>query len=237
MAKSEKEFYDERFFSALNEGMSKSAMAVLGILYKHYVPKSVIDIGCGQGAWLAVAEALGTQVLKGFDGDWINESALISKQVDFSPANFEESMPVLETKYDLCMSVEVAEHITKARAKPFVDLLCSASDIVLFGAAIRHQGGTNHVNEQWQSYWVSLFRKNGYECLDLFRPKLWSNKAVEWWYRQNTFLFVKPDSSVLNVQDLKNQVEPIFDAVHPVNYEIKIQFLINELKNREKHKS
>ena len=42
--------------------MTTSARVVLGMLYQHYVPQSVIDVGCGRGAWLAAAEALGAAV-------------------------------------------------------------------------------------------------------------------------------------------------------------------------------
>lgn len=36
-------FYDNEFYSRNFEGMSKSAAVVLGILFKHYNPQSIID--------------------------------------------------------------------------------------------------------------------------------------------------------------------------------------------------
>lgn len=100
--------------------------------------------------------------------------------------------------------------------------MCEASDIVLFGAAIKDQGGQNHINEQWQSYWVDLFNANDYECLDFFREKVWNNDAVEWWYKQNTFLFIKRNSSYKNLETFKSTREPLLDIVHPLNYKIKV---------------
>ena len=75
--------YDEDFYSAINERTSKSAAVVLGLLYEHYKPRSVIDVGCAEGAWLATAESLGSKILKGIDGEWVREEALLSKNIDF----------------------------------------------------------------------------------------------------------------------------------------------------------
>jgi len=214
--------YDEKFYGEYIEGMSKSAAIVLGLLWEHYNPQRVIDIGCGQGAWLAAAESLGAKTLKGLDGEWVRKEALLSKNIDFMAVNFDEAIPKLNEKYDLCISLEVAEHLPQVNAKRFIDLLCEASDTVLFSAAIKYQGGTNHINEQWQSYWIELFNSNGFECLDLFRNKLWNNMSVEWWYRQNTFLFVAPNNLSLNLDALRSIKKPILDIVHPLNYEHKI---------------
>ncbi|BDM80320.1 class I SAM-dependent methyltransferase [Acaryochloris marina] len=216
------QLYDEKFYSNHVQGMSKSAETVLRLLNEHYNPQSVIDIGCGQGAWLAAAEFLGAKILYGMDGPWVKRENLLSENIDFSAINFEDTMPNLDEKYDLCISLEVAEHISNAKAKEFIDFLCTASDIVLFSAAIKCQGGTHHINEQWQSYWIELFKTNGYECLDLFRKKLWDNNSVEWWYRQNIFLFVAPSTNSLNVELLRSQEKPIVDIAHPLNYEKKV---------------
>lgn len=221
MNKKLNEYYDKNFYEGHIEGISKSVAIVLGLLYEHYKPQTVIDVGCGQGAWLAAAESLGAKKLKGVDGEWVRKDALLSKNIDFMEANFDEAIPKLNEKYDLCISLEVAEHISEANAKQFIDFLCEASDTVLFSAAIKYQGGRNHINEQWQSYWIDLFKSNSYECIDLFRPHLWNSTSVEWYYRQNTFLFVGPSNSFLSLKALRDLEKPIFDVAHPINYEEK----------------
>lgn len=215
--------YDDSFYHQHIKGMSQSAEIILKLLYQHYTPEKVIDIGCGQGAWLQIAETLGSKVLCGFDGDWVNRKNLLSQTIKFHPIDFEKGFPEIIEKYDLCISLEVAEHVSERLAAKFVDFLCSASDVVLFSAAIKYQGGVNHINEQWQSYWIDLFQSKGYECIDLFRGNIWHNPLVEWWYRQNVLLFVGPNNSVLNKDSLRLFVRPIYDIVHPVNYEIKYQ--------------
>ena len=115
------------------------------------------------------------------------------------------------------MSLEVAEHLEEEYAAGFVKLLCDASDLVLFGAAIPAQGGHNHVNERWPSYWKALFEKNGYEIIDIIRPRIWTDNRVEWWYRQNTLLFIKSSRKVL-LSRLKKEFNPPsqpLDTVHP----------------------
>lgn len=227
-------FYNENFYSNHIDGMSISAAIVLGLLYEHYKPQTVIDIGCGQGAWLAAAESLGAKTLKGMDGEWVRKEQLLSKNIDFTAVDFDRAIPKSNERYDLCISLEVAEHISEVNAKKFINLLCETSDIVLFSAAIKYQGGTNHVNEQWQSYWIDLFKSNGYECLDLFRKTLWNNNSVEWWYRQNILFFSGPKNSFLDLEALRSIARPVLDIVHPINYEKKVNFIRNQTINYEK---
>ena len=201
------EHYDQHYYSYQSGGVG-SAKVVLNLLYELYHPLSVIDFGCGVGAWLTVAESLGSQKLIGLDGSWVNKENLLSKNIDFTTVDFEGEIEIVE-KYDLCISLEVAEHISEIKAKDFIDTLCKASNVVLFSAAIKHQGGTNHINEQWQSYWIKLFESNGYECFDIFREAIWQNEAVNSCYRQNIFLFVNRTSESVSQNIQKIKVKPI----------------------------
>jgi len=221
-------FYNKNFYKAQVHGSTRSARIILGMLFQVYRPKSVIDVGCGVGSWLFVAESFGCKVLSGLDGHWINEKSLLSKNVHFKKVNFEEDFTITN-KYDLAISVEVAEHIPESRAKLFVKTLCDTSDVVLFSAAIRDQGGVNHINEQWQSYWIALFDSNGYECFDSFRSAIWNNDQIELCYRQNIFLFVNSENENMPIERelLKTWERPIPDVVHPGVFEIKSK-LINE---------
>lgn len=225
------EFYDADFYAQHVGGMSTSSQAVLGHLYQLYQPKSVVDFGCGRGAWLATAGALGSSKLKGFDGSWIGKDSLLSQEIDFTPINLAQSIPKVDQKYDLCISLEVAEHIPEVHAKSFVDALCAASDTVLFSAAIKEQGGTNHINEQRQSYWIELFKQNGYVCFDAVRPHIWENNKVEWWYKQNTFLFCHSHSEAIDTDVLKQAERKIVDIVHPETFEERVRLFERQIQN------
>jgi hypothetical protein len=119
--------------------------------------------------------------------------------------------------YHVAMSLETAEHLDPGNDQHFVDQLTSLASHVVFSAAIPHQGGKHHVNEQWPSYWAELFANNGYECNDCIRPKIWDNQGVEWWYRQNILCFDRTNKPI------DRCVFGKFDLVHPENYLSKIK--------------
>ncbi len=223
-----REYYNREFYDCYASGSIYSAKVILGLLYNFYKPQSVIDFGCGVGSWLKVAESLGSTVLKGLDGHWITKNKLLSKNIDFTAVNMEQNLQI-NNKYDLCICLEVAEHLSESRAKPFIDTLCKASNVVLFSAAIKYQRGTNHINEQWQTYWINLFQSNNYTCYDVFRSAIWENDEVELWYRQNIFLFVneKGVKKKINLKKLKSLEKPILNIVHPKNYENKSQNILD----------
>jgi cyclopropane fatty-acyl-phospholipid synthase-like methyltransferase len=214
--------YNQEFYRDITDASIQSAKEVLGILYSCYQPKSVVDVGCGRGAWLQVAERLGSEKLVGFDGMWVESGSLLSNKIDFHTVDLERPVTV-DGKYDLCISVEVAEHISQNRARPFIDMLCELSDVVLFSGAIPHQGGTHHVNEQWPSYWANMFWANGYIAFDVFRGRLWENGQVDWWFRQNAFLYVNSRCKIIDMSRLQRLEKKLLDVVHPQNYEGKIR--------------
>lgn len=123
-------------------------------------PKSVVDIGCGIGTFLNVFNRYGINNLMGLDGHWVDKSLLLKniKANQFREIDLEKEFS-LEQKYDLVVSLEVAEHLSKASASNFVKNLVNAGEVILFSAAIPNQGGQNHLNEQPISYWNHLFFK------------------------------------------------------------------------------
>ncbi|MDH5235545.1 MAG: class I SAM-dependent methyltransferase, partial [Gemmatimonadota bacterium] len=117
--------YDAAFYADQAEGSVRSARVVLPIVFAARKPASVIDIGCGQGTWLSVAEELGVQDLTGLDGAWVDRAKLRSARIDFRATDL--AAPItLQRRYDLCISVEVAEHLPAASADGFVRALCAA---------------------------------------------------------------------------------------------------------------
>lgn len=97
--------------------------------------------------------------------------------------------------FDLAQSLEVAEHLEEKYAENFIQLLTSLSDIILFSAAIPYQGGTDHLNEQPPTYWAKLFQKFDFMCFDILRDKIWENKKIAFWYRQNIMLYIQKNKS------------------------------------------
>ncbi len=127
-----------------------------------------------------------------------------------------ETCITLDEPFDLAISLEVAEHLSPERAMSFVEDICAAAPCVLFSAAIPHQGGRHHVNEQWQSYWTERFLQQGYRPIDLVRPQIWTQDRIPFYYRQNTILYAAPEpyrSIQERLAELPQAV--ILDLVHP----------------------
>jgi SAM-dependent methyltransferase len=222
--------YTHSFYAGTVHGALDSARIILALLFEMHRPQSILDVGCGQGAWLAAAEELGCARLVGVDGHWVQPGALLSTNIEFIAADLERTLP-LRRHFDLCISLEVAEHLSTDRAHSFVQDLCAASDLVLFSAAISCQGGTNHTNERWQSFWAELFARLGYGCYDLIRPVLWRDGRVESWYRQNALLYVKsshPAAERLKAMALDRG--PL-DIVHPEIYTGNLETLQRAMSN------
>lgn len=182
--------YRSSFFDAIREGAKRSAERVAPLVVEQLQPRSVLDVGCGQGIWLEAFQNQGVSEVVGMDGAYVSLADLAISPDDFVPANLEQEFD-LARQFDLVLSLEVAEHLDVECAERFVQSLVRHSSCILFSAAIPHQGGTSHVNEQWPSYWAGIFAKHGFEPWDLLRPSFWDDDEVEYWYSQNMILFVK----------------------------------------------
>src|SRR5262249_658797 len=143
--------------------------------------RSVIDIGCGVGGWLKVFQENGVRDCLGIDGDYVPQEMLKIAPACFRAGDLTRPGE-LERRFDLACSREVAEHLPASSASAFVDALVGAAPVILFSAAVPHQGGTDHVNERWQSYWRQMFEARGYVAVDCVRPRIVGNREVEPWY-------------------------------------------------------
>jgi len=155
-------------------------------------PASVIDVGCGTGAWLARWQAHGVRDVLGLDGDYVDLDALHIDRVFFQAADLEQP-PTIGRTFDLAMSVEVAEHLSPDAADGFVHFLTGLAPVVLFSAAPPGQGGVDHINEQWPAYWARSFAAHGYRAFDIVRPRVWLEPDVAFFYAQNLLLFAADD--------------------------------------------
>lgn len=213
--------YSQQFYADQVPDSIRSAEVVLAILFGKYKPSSMLDVGCGRGTWLSVAEKMGVSVVHGIDGPWVQREQILSRGIVFNSTNMENELPITR-KYDLAMSVEVAEHLTEVRASSIVGALCKAADLVMFGAAVKGQGGENHVNEQRQSYWADLFRANGYVPSDPIRAACWNDGRVAPWYKQNTLVYVNSQRSDLLEIFTPSDSNSILDIIHPEMFEKRV---------------
>ncbi|MCW8138459.1 MAG: class I SAM-dependent methyltransferase [Planctomycetota bacterium] len=197
----------------LDQTSPSSAAAIVPLLVQLLNPSSVLDVGCGTGAWLAAFKAAGVEDLMGLDGEHVEPEMLMIDQALFRGVDLTDPAAV-ERTFDLVCCLEVAEHLPERSANKLIDVLTTAaSTAVLFSAAIPGQGGAGHINEQWPEYWHELFMARGYVGLDVIRPRLWSDQRVAWWYRQNTFLFVR--KGLVASMAPREQTHFPLRAIHP----------------------
>jgi len=183
--------YTSSFYKTYQQESQGSARGVLPHVVRLFSPMSVVDVGCGVGTWLSVFTELGVPRTLGVDGAYVNQDQLLIDRKAFRSHDL--STPLrLDEAFDLAVSLEVAEHIVAASANTFVESLVRAAPLVMFSAAIPHQGGGggDHVNEQWPEYWVERFAAFGYVAYDCIRHLVWDDPAVAYYYAQNTFIFV-----------------------------------------------
>src|SRR5262249_19855369 len=167
--------------------------------------RSVLDVGCGTGHFLRAFREAGVSDLTGVDGDYVPRDQLVIDARQFLARDLAAGFD-LRRRYDLVVSLEVAEHLPPAAAESFVDSLVRHGSVVLFSAAIPYQGGTAHLNEQWPSYWADRFAQRGYQAYDPIRPAIWRDDAVAWWYRQNILVFADAQA---------RRTHPALAALHP----------------------
>jgi SAM-dependent methyltransferase len=209
--------YSREFLMSIHPGAYRSAQEVVPLVLELLRPRSLIDVGCGVGSWLVAFREHGVTDVLGVDGAYLDLDLLQIPREQFLAHDLERPLK-LGRRFDLAVSLEVAEHLPAEHAATLVASLVGLAPVVLFSAAVPLQGGTHHVNEQWPGYWVSLFERHGYLVIDCLRDKVWSNDRVEWWYAQNMLFFCSPEA-LDNSSALKNELAPVrpegLARVHP----------------------
>ncbi|MGV2290662.1 methyltransferase domain-containing protein [Trinickia sp. YCB016] len=246
--------YDEIFYRYQREGAARSARYVLPKVNAELQPESILDVGCGAGAWLSVHGELGMQDVVGIDGDYVDRSVLMFDESHFIPKDISKRFDLGRT-FDLVQCLEVGEHVPKSCSQVLVDNLVRHGKRVLFSAAVPGQGGENHVNEQGYDYWRKLFAKHDYMLFDFVRPLIGGDKRVEPWYRYNILLFVhvgevgrlspRVATTVVNKGERVSDVSPLTYQFRkmllrwlPVNVKtaiavMKSRLVVSRLKNNE----
>lgn len=197
--------YTAEFYRSVDNRAAETASLVFEILGRYVRVDSILDLGCGSGAWLLASFKIG--VSKAIGIDLPSSINLIQKNEVFQKNLKDNSLILLERdfvsdskskvpKVDAAISLEVVEHLPGLVAEALVKLLTEAADYVIFSAAQPGQGGTYHINERPLKYWVQEFAKYGFEPYDPFRSILSKRKNIPRFYALNMLLFVKTDTKV-----------------------------------------
>ncbi|WP_342606843.1 methyltransferase domain-containing protein [Methanocorpusculum labreanum] len=192
------------------------------MLFGIFYPQSVVDVGCGLGTWLSVFKNMYNCDVLGIDGYYVDKKSLYINENEFIPFNLEDRITIdvfgMREKFDLAISLEVAEHLTEARSESFVHDLTCLSDAILFSAAIPFQGGVNHINEKKILYWINLFKNEGYlpvSCIrTLFKNVQTTNElnGIEPWYANNAILYLEQSKMIdynINPSEYEDDYSPL----------------------------
>jgi SAM-dependent methyltransferase len=220
--------YTDAWYDTCSDESLRAARIYVDHLWHFFQPTSVLDVGCGRGSWLTAWLEKGVRRAIGFDGEWNSVQQMIDPSISFKAVDLNQPFR-LESGVDLTMSLEVAEHLRPQSAPVFVESLARTSDVILFSAAFPRQGGPGHLNEQRPTYWARLFGAHDFIPFDLLRPTFWSDDRIPFWYRQNSFIYVKKDTDSQR-RLASHAVQPLahtgfMDCVHPALYSDKVRAL------------
>lgn len=140
----------------------RGAAAIISYyMYATFNPRSVVDLGCGNGVFLLDFMEDGLEVL-GVDFETNAKKNLGDR---FQQGDLSKPLD-LHKKYDLALCIEVAEHIPKESEDQVIENIAAAADLILFSAAKPNQVGENHINCNTKEHWLSLFAQWGIERWD-----------------------------------------------------------------------
>lgn len=137
----------------------------------------IIDVGCAIGDYVDEFNRRGYTAW-GIEGSVSAKPFAKTKSIIY--CDIRKDLPFNESKsFDICYSLEVAEHLDKEYAEKYVNNLCFLSDNILITAAGPDQGGHGHINCQSKEYWVDLFDYKNYIC-DISLENIFKSNLEKW---------------------------------------------------------
>jgi len=156
------ETYNKRFFCRRDK-LHWRAVPMCDALWKLWKFKSVVDVGCATGDITREFEQRGLDSW-GVEGSSDAREYVVCRNLKIADLRIPEPIFKNGKRFDLCLCLEVAEHIEPEYVDVFVQHLVDLSDIIVLSAAPPGQGGTGHVNCQPPMYWKNKFK--AYKYLD-----------------------------------------------------------------------
>lgn len=119
---------------------------------------SFLDIGCGPGGMVQLAESMEFKVL-GIDGDYTLERYNPDRFIihDFAKAPIE-----INEIYDIGWSVEFVEHVEEKYIPNYMSAMKKCKALVMTHA-LEGQTGYHHVNCQNPPYWINKMAEHGFK--------------------------------------------------------------------------
>lgn len=118
---------------------------------------SMVDVGCGPGGQVDLAESLGYDSVVGVDGD----VSLLKRKSDIVIHDFTVAPLHLGGSFDLGWSCEFLEHVRECYMDNYMAVF-ERCKYVAVTYAPKGKRGHHHVNCRDEKYWVGMFESRGF---------------------------------------------------------------------------
>lgn len=160
-ANSPETLYGDTFFKKC--GKSRSFQNEFAkVISKSYDIKSVLDMGCACGWYLEGFNSVGVEV-KGIEYVYDVAKKYFPKEIEDRIVFGDLTKEIdFKNKFDLVISLEVAEHLPPGSDEVYIqNLTRHATQKILFSVA-ESEDGNYHINLKPRQYWLDLMERNGF---------------------------------------------------------------------------
>lgn len=152
---------------------------------ERFAPKSVLDLGCGNGLYPALYTHLGAEDVLGVDG--LQQESTVLDAKSYIKADLQDPFDA-GRGFDLVVCLEVVEHINPEASEVLFDSIAhQAKGQIMFSMAEVGQPGNGHINCKNISEVLSHWAKRGWQP-DLAATLGLRGLSSMSWFRRNIIL-------------------------------------------------
>jgi SAM-dependent methyltransferase len=158
-------------------------------LAQRYCPASVLDIGCGSGAYLKYFASQGAKRIRGVDR--FEQRGRYLQQDEYAQVDPDKPFELAET-FDLVICVGVVQHLRADSERILISSIArhARERIVFSGACTGKPGADRHIDCPPISRWLDLFASaDWYPCL--FDSLALRSLSTFPWFRRNLVVFTR----------------------------------------------
>jgi hypothetical protein len=127
---------------------------VLEFMIKKFNVRSFIDIGCGPGGMVNLAEEMGLKSM-GIDGDF----TVPRKGNNFIIHDYTRGPTMFDQEFDMSWSCEFVEHVEEKYISNYIKDFQRSKYVVM---TYSEKPGHHHVNLKPEKYWIDIFKDHGF---------------------------------------------------------------------------
>jgi SAM-dependent methyltransferase len=185
------EIYDANYYRFIDAEALTASNAMAQTIVQHFKPGTLVDVGCGTGAFLAAVRDRSVQTF-GLEYSAAGLEYCAKRNLNVHRFDLASASPPPVPRCDVCTSFEVAEHLPPELADRFMETLVVLAGTVILTAATPGQGGAGHINEQPHQYWIDKAKAHGLvfeESLSNHWREEWRSANLPFWYANNVMIF------------------------------------------------